>query len=78
MPPSDMVCIGDLGVTYQDQQERMKALWEYLHSLGGEALDHLKVSAQGARGDGGALLYFLRRRKDRCCFKTPRVIGAEF
>jgi L-ascorbate metabolism protein UlaG (beta-lactamase superfamily) len=62
MPASDQVCIGDLGVTYQEQQERMKALWEYLQSLGKEALDHLKVSAQGARGDGGALLYL---------FETP-------
>jgi len=62
MPASDMVCIGDLKVVYQEQQERMKALWEYLSSLGGEALAHLQVSAQGARGDGGALLYF---------FETP-------
>lgn len=62
MPPSDMVCIGDLGVTYQEQQERLKALWDYLRSLGDEAQAHLKVSAQGARGDGGALLYF---------FETP-------
>lgn len=62
MPASDMVCIGDLKVVYQDQQERMKTLWDYLRSLGGEALTHLQVSAQGARGDGGALLYF---------FETP-------
>jgi L-ascorbate metabolism protein UlaG (beta-lactamase superfamily) len=62
MPSSDMVCIGDLGVIYQEQQERMKALWDYVRSLGDEALAHLQVSAQGARGDGGALLYF---------FETP-------
>jgi len=62
MPPSDLVCIGDLGVTYQEQQGRMQALWDYLRSLGDEAMTHLKVSAQGARGDGGALLYF---------FETP-------
>lgn len=62
MPASDMVCIGDLKVTYQEQQERMRALWDYLRTLGDEALTHLQVSAQGARGDGGALLYF---------FETP-------
>jgi L-ascorbate metabolism protein UlaG (beta-lactamase superfamily) len=62
MPPSDLVCIGDLGVTYQEQQERLKALWDYLRALGDEALAHLQASAQGARGDGGALLYF---------FETP-------
>jgi L-ascorbate metabolism protein UlaG (beta-lactamase superfamily) len=69
MPPSDMVCIGDLGVIYQDQQERMKALWEYLHSLGGEALEHLKASAQGARGDGGALLYFFETLEGSLLFQ---------
>ncbi|MBI3250091.1 MAG: MBL fold metallo-hydrolase [Deltaproteobacteria bacterium] len=62
MPQSDHVCIGDLGVTYQEQQERIKNLWTYLESLGGEAMTHLQVSAQGARGDGGALLYL---------FETP-------
>jgi L-ascorbate metabolism protein UlaG (beta-lactamase superfamily) len=62
MPSSDQVCIGDLGVTYHEQQERIKALWEYLCTLGSEAMNHLQVSAQGARGDGGALLYF---------FETP-------
>lgn len=62
MPASDQVCIGELNVTYQEQQERMKTLWEYLRTLGAEAHAHLQVSAQGARGDGGALLYF---------FETP-------
>jgi L-ascorbate metabolism protein UlaG (beta-lactamase superfamily) len=69
MPPSDMVCIGDLGVTYQEQQERMKALWEYLRSLGDEAQEHLRVSAQGARGDGGALLYFLETSEGSLLFQ---------
>ncbi|HXG18599.1 MAG TPA: MBL fold metallo-hydrolase [Methylomirabilota bacterium] len=62
LPASDQVCIGDLGLTYQEQQERMKALWDYVLSLGEEARLHLAAAAQGARGDGGALLYF---------FETP-------
>jgi L-ascorbate metabolism protein UlaG (beta-lactamase superfamily) len=62
MPASEAVCLGELGVTYQEQQEHIEKLWNQLSSLGGEVVSHLKVSAQGARGDGGALLYF---------FETP-------
>ncbi len=57
MPDSNAVCIGELGVTYQEQAERMKELWAQLSTIGGEVVEHLKVSAQGARGDGGALVY---------------------
>ena len=57
MPDSDAVCIGELGVTYQEQTERMQGLWAQLSAIGGEVVDHLKASAQGARGDGGALIY---------------------
>jgi len=57
MPDSEAVCIGELGVTYQEQAERMKDLWAQLSAIGGEVVEHLKVSAQGARGDGGALVY---------------------
>ena len=59
MPASDAVCIGELGVTYQEQVERLKGLWAQLSAIGGEVVEHLKVSAQGARGDGGALVYLL-------------------
>jgi L-ascorbate metabolism protein UlaG (beta-lactamase superfamily) len=62
MPAADQVCLGELGVTYQEQQERLTALWAHLGSLGDEVVAHLKASAQGARGDGGALLYL---------FETP-------
>lgn len=57
MPDSEAVCIGELGVTYQEQAKRMKDLWAQLSAIGGEVVEHLKVSAQGARGDGGALVY---------------------
>jgi L-ascorbate metabolism protein UlaG (beta-lactamase superfamily) len=42
LPKSDAVCIGELGVTYQEQQEKMKGLWEQLSAIG---------------DDGGALVY---------------------
>jgi L-ascorbate metabolism protein UlaG (beta-lactamase superfamily) len=59
MVDSHDVCLGDLGVTYQEQQARMRELFGWLGSLGGDVLDHLRASAQGALGDGGALLYLL-------------------
>ena len=57
LPASDAVCIGELGVTYQEQRQRMEGVWEQLRSLGADVVAHLKASAQGARGDGGALVY---------------------
>ena len=55
--PSDEVCIGDLGVTLEEQQERMLELAGYFGTLGEDVLAHLRASSQGSRGDGGALVY---------------------
>ncbi|HUE39472.1 MAG TPA: MBL fold metallo-hydrolase [Candidatus Binatia bacterium] len=60
MPAADAVCLGDLGVTLQEQQRRMQELFGFLGSLGPEVLDHLRASAQGALGDGGALLFLFQ------------------
>jgi L-ascorbate metabolism protein UlaG (beta-lactamase superfamily) len=60
MAQSDEVCIGDLGVTWQEQQERMAQLRHHLGTaLTPEAVAHLVASSAGQspRGDGGALLY---------------------
>jgi L-ascorbate metabolism protein UlaG (beta-lactamase superfamily) len=57
MLQSDQVCIGDLGLTLQEQQERFAGLVAHLTNLGGETLAHLMASNQGARGDGSALVY---------------------
>ena len=62
MADADEVCLGDLGVTFQEQRQRMHELFGWLETLGPEVLDHLSASAQGARGDGGALVYL---------FETP-------
>jgi L-ascorbate metabolism protein UlaG (beta-lactamase superfamily) len=56
------VCIGDLGVTHQDRQARFAELMAHFGSLGDAVQQHLTVSAQGARGDGGAFVYL---------FETP-------
>ncbi len=59
MSPADEVCLGDLGVTWHEQQERLAELFAHLQSLGDEATDHLGAGAVGhsERGDGGALVF---------------------
>jgi L-ascorbate metabolism protein UlaG (beta-lactamase superfamily) len=59
MGPSDEVCLGELGVTHQERLARFAQLAEWLGGLGDEVLAHLRASEQGARGDGGALVYLL-------------------
>jgi L-ascorbate metabolism protein UlaG (beta-lactamase superfamily) len=54
------VCVGDLGVTWQEQRERFEGLVKYLGSeLAPEAIRHLAESNQRDRGDGGALVYLI-------------------
>lgn len=63
MSNADEVCIGDLGLTWQEQRARFEELVKYLTtSLEPTAIEHLIGSQQGDRGDGGALLYL---------FETP-------
>ncbi len=60
MEQPDEVCLGDLGVTWQEQQERFAQLMQYLQTEVAEGTTaHLAQSAPGHsdRGDGGALIY---------------------
>jgi len=60
MSAADEVCIGDLGLTWQEQRARFEELVKYLTtSLEAPAIEHLVGSQQGDRGDGGALLYLI-------------------
>jgi L-ascorbate metabolism protein UlaG (beta-lactamase superfamily) len=59
---SDEVCIGDLGLTLQEQQARLSRLMGRVGALGNDVLAHLRASAQGPRGDGGALVYHFRTK----------------
>jgi L-ascorbate metabolism protein UlaG (beta-lactamase superfamily) len=65
MAQSGEVCLGDLGVTWQEQRERMRGLQAHLATaLSPGGVQHVRDSAPGhsVRGDGGALLYL---------FETP-------
>jgi L-ascorbate metabolism protein UlaG (beta-lactamase superfamily) len=57
MTDADEACIGDLGLTYQEQQSRFAALAEWFGTLDADVQAHLAASYQGARGDGGALVF---------------------
>jgi L-ascorbate metabolism protein UlaG (beta-lactamase superfamily) len=63
MSAADEVCIGDLGLTWQEQRARFEELVKYLATgLEPVILQHFLGAQQGDRGDGGALVY---------CFDTP-------
>jgi L-ascorbate metabolism protein UlaG (beta-lactamase superfamily) len=58
MGQADEVCVGDLGLTWQEQQARFQELVAHMATgLPRPSLDHLVAAQQGDRGDGGALVY---------------------
>ena len=62
MDQPDHVCIGDLGVTWQEQQERFGELMAYLaNEVDPATSEHIGASSLGHsdRGDGGALVYLI-------------------
>jgi L-ascorbate metabolism protein UlaG (beta-lactamase superfamily) len=57
MAQADQVCIGDLGLTYQERIERMAGLADLFATLSAGAQEHYRAGGQGVLGDGGALVY---------------------
>lgn len=58
MRQSGEVCVGDLGLTWQEQQARFGELVQHFATaLPQDSLDHLLTAQQGDRGDGGALVH---------------------
>ena len=62
MGQSDQVCIGDLGVIYQERLERAKGLTEIFAAMDEGGRAHVTAGNQGVRGDGGALVYLFETR----------------
>jgi L-ascorbate metabolism protein UlaG (beta-lactamase superfamily) len=63
MTDAGVECLGDLGLTWQEQRVRFAQLVEWFSTgLPPESLTHLLDAQQGDRGDGGALVYL---------FETP-------
>ena len=70
MAGASEVCIGELGVTWQEQRERFKELVEYFATgLKPAAIEHLMESNQGDRGDGGALVYLFETPEGRLLYQ---------
>ncbi len=64
MHQSGDVCLGDLGLTWQEQRARFAELTQHFATgLSRESFEHLVHAQQGDRGDGGALVYL---------FETPQ------
>jgi hypothetical protein len=60
MEQSGDVCLGDLGVTWQEQQRRMEELMQHLQTgMPAESTMHLieSIGVHSDRGDGGALVF---------------------
>ena len=58
MAQSGEVCLGDLGVSWQEQRVRFEGLVKFLTTeLDPVAMGHIASSSQGDRGDGGTLVF---------------------
>ena len=54
-----MVCLGDVGLTLDEQKLRFRDLEAHIATLSPEARAHALRGRQGDRGDGGALIYLI-------------------
>jgi L-ascorbate metabolism protein UlaG (beta-lactamase superfamily) len=55
----DVVCIGDLGLTLDQQKARLGDIATHIAQLDPDGRAHLAAARQGERGDGGALVYLI-------------------
>jgi L-ascorbate metabolism protein UlaG (beta-lactamase superfamily) len=70
MAQSGEVCLGDLGLSWQEQRARFEELVKYLStSLDPVATRHLLSCQQGDRGDGGALVYLFETPDGRILYQ---------
>lgn len=82
MPPADEVCLGELGLTWQERTEKMRALWAGFDAMGEDVRAHLAAAALGERGDGGALVFVIETSEGTVLFQDSigcwsGVLGAE-
>lgn len=58
MADAGEVCLGELGLSWQEQRSRFEELVKYLATeIPPPSIQHLIQTSQGDRGDGGALIY---------------------
>ena len=70
LPDPAQVCIGDLDLTWQEQQRRLREdFGPGVAASSDEVRDHVVAAAQGDRGDGGALVYVLETSEGRLLYQ---------
>jgi hypothetical protein len=69
MPAPDQTCIGDYNLTWQQRHERIGQLGERIAGHSAELRNHLVESAQGDRGDGGALIFMIETMNGSLLFQ---------
>ena len=58
MADAGEVCLGELGLSWQEQRSHFEELVKYLATeIPPPSIQHLIQTSQGDRGDGGALIY---------------------
>lgn len=69
-PATGDVCLGDVGLYLHEQQERFGEVFNWIRTLGPAVVEHLlEVTAQGADGDGGSLVYLIETPQGRVFFQ---------
>ena len=71
----DVECLGDVGLTLDQQKLRFRDLEAHIATLSPEARAHALRGRQVDRGDGGALVYLIETPRGRCSTRTRRVTG---
>jgi L-ascorbate metabolism protein UlaG (beta-lactamase superfamily) len=70
MDSAETVCIGDLGLSWQEQRARFEELVKYLStSIPPASIEHLLGAQQGDRGDGGSLIFVFDTPEGRILYQ---------
>lgn len=70
MEPADAVCVGYLGLTWQEQRTRFEELVQYMVTgTDPKTVEHFVGCQQGDRGDGGALVFLFETPDGRVLFQ---------
>ena len=65
----DQECLGDLGLTLQEQKARFGELMTWIANLSEPVREHLMTSNQNPRGDGGALAFLIETPEGSLLFQ---------
>ena len=76
MPSPSEVCVGDLGVTYSERQERMAGLFDWFASLGTRRSSTCGSAIRAPAATAGPWSTYSTHPVGSFCTRTPRGTGA--